>query len=127
MLRLRLTGAAAYAFSVAVIFILRVVLSNIVSIITRAPTSSSREQRTVKLPRGIYYGRVSLAAGMIALSQLIYLNAPLVPVTKERTVLIVIVGILITGISFRKWCNRGQLAISVVAFAGIISVLFAHF
>lgn len=64
---------------------------------------------------------------MIALSQLIYLNAPLVPVTKERTVLIVIVGILITGISFRKRRNRGQLAISTIAFVGIVSVLFTHF
>lgn len=127
MLRLRLTSRDAFALSVAIMMLLWVTLGQMLHAIAKTPGLTSRDYRTIKFPRGVYYGWISLAAGMIALSQLVYLSAPLLAVTRERTRAILLLGILIAGISFRKRRNRGQLLISILAFVGILSAVFAYF
>ena len=121
---LRLTGLEAYGLSVVVLVVLWAILWKIMDIITHAPVDQKVWQ--VTLPFGMYVGRISMAAGVIGVSQLFHLSLPEIVSSQCWTIGALVMAAAVTLIGRSKRKNRGQLLICLRALAGIGVALFAY-
>ncbi len=123
ILRIVSTSMEWYVISVALIVWLFLVLWTILNIIHESAVTK-KEEIFVKIPFWLYYGWISLATTIVATSQLVYQRNVELPLGDTRTIVVVWTGLLVALYSWLRRKNLGQLVISLVAFAGIASVLF---
>jgi len=123
ILRITSTAMERYIISVALIVWLFLVLWTILTVI-KSYALNKKEEIFVKIPFWLYYGWISLATSIIAVSQFVYQRNVELPLGQTRTIVVVGTWLLVALYSWLRRRNIGQLLISLLAFAGIASVLF---
>lgn len=123
VLRVVATAMELYVISVAIIVWLFIVLWTIVNLLADRKLNT-RETWLMKIPFGLYYGWISLATSIIAVSQFVYQRNVELPLGQTWTIVVVGTWLLVAVYSWLRWRNIWQLFISLLAFVGIASVLF---
>jgi len=120
------TGWERYIASVAIIRWLRATLGKILSLIhTHTPASDNKKSfRLVTIPFGIYYWRISLASSVVAISQLVYQRNESLTLWQTWSLIVVIIGLIVSVYSWYRRKNIWQLLVSIRAIWGILFALF---
>ena len=117
------TAMERYVISVALIVWLFVLLWSMVRLLSDS-SLTKKESWYIRFPFGLYYGWISLATSIIAVSQLVYQRNVELPLGQTWTIIVVGTWLLVATYSRLTWRNIWQLLISLLAFIGIASVLF---
>jgi hypothetical protein len=106
-------------------FVLRYILDLIQSwhLTTKKSKKKKKPDPTIppqiRIPFGLYAGWITMAASVVASSQFLYGFVPQLPLSLGRTVFVLVGGASLALWIFMRYRNRAQLAITLVALAGI--------
>ncbi len=131
-LRITASGQWWHIVSVVLIFMMRWVLANILDLISskilsKDDQSASQKKetfRSLRVPFGIYYGRISLASSVLWLSQAVALWNVDITMSTWWILFVLIIGLFVIVLSRKKRKNYGQILISIRAIIWIFTSLF---
>jgi len=122
-----LTGLELYAVARLLIATLRWGLLKIVTIIKKSTDARNKRIWQPSMAFGLYLGRVTLATNVVGISQVAYVLSPSLTDEPWRIAAVIVWWFFLSLFLFKKYRNRAQLCIAVIAFLGIALSLFQSF
>ena len=117
IIRIFFTAREWYALSVIIIASLMIVLWKMIQLLAHHKASLIQT-----IPFWLYAGWVTMATTIVGISQFIYITINNQrPITMRWTILVICFGAYVAGWLFWKHRNWAQLAITLVALAGVMS------
>ena len=109
-----------YLLSIVIIVLLMIVLGMILTKMKR----NDLQKTFGRWAMGAYYGWVSMATTVLSLSMLVYLYNPTLALSSSWSYIVMVIGAVVTILSWMRWKNAGALVLALWALAGVAIAYF---